>query len=136
MEPKPVLVIEDDLSTQDLLGIYLENLGIEKSSLLFAASFQEARDKLQKAKEVKELPQIIFLNLVLSPTEYGLQLLKELKEENSPYKEIPIFIISGDSYPDIEKVCLNAGADGFIPKSFDLEKIKNALLSIQKKEEI
>lgn len=134
LEPKPfsILTVEKDIDLQNLMGLFLGELGFREEQLLFASNPVEAKIKLEQAKEKNRLPDLIFLNLI-----YGLDetftFLTELKKDESVYKEIPTVILSGDSRPEVEEACLNSGAHGFLrkPFEFDLEKIKNIIHKIQ-----
>ena len=58
-------------------------------------------------------PCVVLLDVSM-PVKNGLEVLRELREENS---EVVIIMFTADSTPSLEEACLAAGANYFVPKS-------------------
>lgn len=71
-------------------------------------------------KEIKKVkPSLILLDLLLSGKN-GKEIAKTLKNDGET-KHIPIVMIS--AHPNAEKTAIEAGADAFLAKPFDIEDL-------------
>jgi two-component system nitrate/nitrite response regulator NarL len=70
--------------------------------------------------------QFILLDLTM-PGLDGFSLLRALQQRKLP---IPVIIVSSSEEPGTIHACINAGAVGYIPKSYDLDQMANALEKI------
>lgn len=108
---KKIFVVDDDPSILEVITIVL----IDKGHIVTSISNKE-----QLFKELeKELPDLIFLDLWISGSE-GTQITKELKL-NLKTKNIPVVIVS--ALNDLEKHAIEAGADGYLEKPFEIEDL-------------
>ena len=71
--------------------------------------------------------QFILLDLTM-PGLDGFAFLRVLEQRKLP---IPIIIVSSTEEADTIHACINAGAVGYIPKSYDLDQMENAIERIQ-----
>ena len=119
---KKILFIEDESALQQILKDILTKKGYEMISAL------DGEVGLKLAKEKK--PDLILLDLIL-PKLHGLQVLKNLKEDEVT-KDIPVVILTNlEQIDDINKA-LELGAKSYLVKvQYSLEeiaeKIKKAL---------
>lgn len=67
--------------------------------------------------------QFILLDLTM-PGLDGFAFLRALEQRKLP---IPVIIVSSSEEPETIHACINAGAVGYIPKSYDLDQMANAL---------
>jgi DNA-binding NarL/FixJ family response regulator len=67
--------------------------------------------------------QFILLDLSM-PGLDGFAFLRALEQRKLP---IPVIIVSSSEEPETIHACINAGAVGYIPKSYDQEQMANAL---------
>ncbi|HEX6731936.1 MAG TPA: response regulator, partial [Pyrinomonadaceae bacterium] len=58
-------------------------------------------------------PDVILLDVSM-PLKDGVQVLREVRQEDS---EVIIIMFTGDTTPELKKVCLEAGANYFVNKS-------------------
>lgn len=70
--------------------------------------------------------QFILLDLTM-PGLDGLAFLRALGQRKLP---IPVIIVSSSEQPQTISACINAGAVGYIPKSYDLDQIAKAIARI------
>lgn len=122
MEPKKVLIVEDDEFLRSLNAKRLETEGFK---VVVAVDGQNAIDLIPK-----EMPHLIFLDLLL-PGIDGFEVLKKIKADEKT-KDIPVIVFSNlGQKEDIEKAH-NLGAIDFLVKAnFTLDdvvaKIKEVL---------
>lgn len=67
--------------------------------------------------------QFILLDLFM-PGLDGFAFLRALEQRKLP---IPVIIVSSNEEPETVHACINAGAVGYIPKSYDLDQMANAI---------
>lgn len=98
------------------------------------AELYEAEDGFEAGQKISQIiPTLIILDLKL-PGIDGLKVCKMIRSDEK-LKGVKILLISGQNPEESEKKSLNAGADAFMGKPFDInelnEKIAN-LLKIKK----
>ncbi len=117
-EPATLLVIDDETSSRNLLGVYLKWLGFE---VVEAMSAKMALEKIRDKR-----PDLIFTDIKM-PEMDGCQFTEILKK-SPQWKDIPVIAVTAlvmkEEAENIRKTC-----DGFIAKPFD----RNQLLAELKK---
>ena len=108
---KRILVVDDDPDIVLVLVSLLEEAGYEVTTA-------ERRDDLARLGE-GALPDLIVLDLYLSGQD-GRQVARHLKAQEATQR-IPILMLS--AHPDAAREAEAAGADGFLPKPFDLDTL-------------
>lgn len=109
---KKIFVVDDDPSILEVMTIVLEDKGYDVSSISTGPQFFEL---LKKGPH----PDLIFLDLWISGSE-GTEITKQLKADKKT-KDIPVIIVS--ALNDLETICEDAGADGFLEKPFEIENL-------------
>ena len=109
------MIIEDERDLCYLLKIVLKQNNLQSEC---AYSITEAKENIQKIK-----PAIVFLDNYLTDG-YGSDFISTIKKL-SPMAKI-IMITAYDSPSDID-VAFKRGADYFISKPFNAQKVKNAI---------
>ena len=112
------LVIDDHpvfiTALESLLKRMRRGIGIDT-----AASAEEA------LRHIEYQPDYQFIMLDLSmPGLDGFAFLRALEQRKLP---IPVIIVSSSEEPATIHACINAGAVGYIPKSYDLDQMANAI---------
>jgi DNA-binding response OmpR family regulator len=112
-----ILVLDDDPDIGTMIKMMLEYKGYSVT----------VSDRAEHAEEVLRSDHIdlIIMDMLLSGVN-GTDLCVELKQNHST-SHIPIMMIS--AHPNAKEICLEAGADEFISKPFDMQDI---LLKINK----
>lgn len=106
-----ILIIDDD---HGILGAINAILNMENHQVATAEN-----SKYLDSLDDKNTPDLIFLDLYVSG-ENGKQILKRIKTEEKTSK-IPVIMLS--AYPNVEAEILEAGADDFIAKPFDMDDL-------------
>lgn len=120
--PKSILVIEDDETMRNALKRILESEGYRTIT---------AADGTQLSSVLDDSPiDLIVLDIGL-PWINGLELAKLLKEHED-LKSIPLIFVSGKTGDLDVKRGFDAGADDYIKKPFDIEKIKKTVATLLK----
>ena len=104
-----VLLIEDEEDTAALITLHLEKAGM---------SVVQARDGRQAVDIMENIipPCAILLDLVI-PYVNGFELLKIIRTK-AGWEQVPVMVVSGDSYAgDIERM-MREGANDYIVKSW------------------
>jgi DNA-binding response OmpR family regulator len=108
---KKVLVIDDDPDIGRMLKMLLEYKGYTVTVL----------ERTEQATEIlcNNVIDLVIMDMLLSGTN-GIDVCTHFKK-NSTISHIPVLMIS--AHPDAKKICLEAGADDFISKPFDMQQI-------------
>ncbi len=110
-EDKPhILIIEDNEDIMNMLTAMLQMKGYKVSTKL---------DHFDIESSIKELdPGLILMDMLLSGFD-GREICKLLKAHHDGLAKIPVIMIS--AHPNAKKECLEAGADYFLEKPFDMD---------------
>ena len=115
-----ILVIEDNEDIITMIKLMLEMKGYQACIKMNAHNAEHF---------IKELmPDLIIMDMLLSGGD-GREICKSLKG-NPEFSHIPVFMIS--AHPNARRECLQAGADFYLSKPFDMHEffhtIEKALL--------
>jgi len=120
---KKLLVVEDDLITQDVLGFFLQDL----FELDFASTFDEAISKVQENDYIA-----VLMDINLGRGKNGLHVTSEIRKmkgkEKLPIVAQTAFALRGD-----KEEFLEAGCDYYLSKPFTKQELRNILLEIKNK---
>lgn len=120
--PKTILVIEDDETMRGAIKRIFESDGM---------NVKTAADGTQLSIVLDDTPiDLIILDIGL-PWINGLELARLLKEHED-LKQIPLVFVSGKTSELDVKRGFDAGADDYIKKPFDIEKIKKTVSTLLK----
>lgn len=114
---KRIFIADDDESIVDAVSMILQIMGYDVDFTYDGAKVIEG---------AKKKPDLILLDIWMSGHD-GRDICKILKGDKK-YKDIPILMISASR--DIEKSALEAGANGFIEKPFEMESLLNKVTSL------
>lgn len=116
MNKKKILVADDDPAILEVITLMLEDAGYEVATSVNGETVEEMRGVL---------PDLILLDIWMSGMD-GRDICKHLRAKKKT-KHIPIVMISANR--DAEAIALDAGANDFLAKPFEM----NRLLSMVEK---
>jgi signal transduction histidine kinase/DNA-binding response OmpR family regulator len=112
LDGRTVLLAEDDVRNIFALSSVLEPLGVK---LEIARNGREALDKLR--------PDIdLVLMDIMMPEMDGLTAMREIRRDNR-WRDLPIIALTAKAMPDDREHCLQAGANDYIAKPIDVDKL-------------
>lgn len=112
---KKVMIIDDN---EDIV-VMLKAMLLMKGYNVFIK-----RDIIDLENSVQELiPDLIIMDMLLSGAD-GRKICKSFKND-ARFASIPVLMIS--AHPNAEEECLNAGADLFLGKPFDVQDFFRAV---------
>lgn len=112
---KRILVVDDDPDIGIMLKMMLEYNGYSATVIERA---EEAEDLLRKGQF-----DLALMDMLLSGMN-GVDICLRMKQDKS-VKPIPIVMIS--AHPNARSMCLDAGADDFVAKPFDMQDMLSVI---------
>lgn len=109
--PENILVVDDDADIAGMLKMMLEYKG-------YYVVVVNRADKVGEALAQNSI-QLIILDMLIAGTN-GADTCRNLKADKT-YRHIPVLMIS--ALPNAKQACLDAGADDFTAKPFEMEVI-------------
>ncbi len=110
---KKILVVDDEIDTLELLRTVLEH---EKFKVLKAVNGKDALE------QVKQIPDLVLLDVRMPGELSGLDVCKQLKQDER-YKEIPVIIFSAKVLDRDIELGLKAGAVEYVTKPFSSKEL-------------
>jgi CheY-like chemotaxis protein/CHASE3 domain sensor protein len=119
LEGRRILVVEDDVRNVYALTNILEPRG---AIVEIARNGQEALDLLHKSMQHPALAIELVLMDVMMPVMDGLTATREIRKKPE-WKSLPIITLTAKAMPDDQQRCIDAGANDYIAKPLDVEKL-------------
>ncbi len=113
---KTIFIIEDDADISGLIALQFNSNEFEVKTFVDAES---ALEELTKNPAIK----LFLVDWMLIGKLSGLEFIKKLREIEK-FKEVPVIMITAYSQPENIIQGLDAGADDYITKPFDLNVLK------------
>jgi signal transduction histidine kinase/CheY-like chemotaxis protein len=113
-EGRRILVVEDDVRNIFALSSVLEPLG---GSVMIARNGREALNRLAN----KPAPDIVLMDIMM-PEMDGFEAMQEIRK-NPELRDLPIIALTAKAMPDDQQRCLAAGANDYITKPIDVDKL-------------
>jgi CheY-like chemotaxis protein/signal transduction histidine kinase len=113
-EGRRILIVEDDVRNIFALSSVLEPLG---GSVAIARNGREALQRLAS----KPRPDIVLMDIMM-PEMDGFEAMQEIRR-NPELQELPIIALTAKAMPDDQQRCLAAGANDYVTKPIDVDKL-------------
>jgi CheY-like chemotaxis protein/signal transduction histidine kinase len=113
-EGRRILIVEDDVRNIFALSSVLEPLG---GSVAIARNGREALQRLAS----KPRPDIVLMDIMM-PEMDGFEAMQEIRR-NPELRELPIIALTAKAMPDDQQRCLAAGANDYVTKPIDVDKL-------------
>jgi signal transduction histidine kinase/CheY-like chemotaxis protein/CHASE3 domain sensor protein len=118
LEGRRVLVAEDDVRNVFALTSVLEPKGV---IVVIARNGREALSTLAACSRDGEPIDLVLMDIMM-PEMDGLTAMREIRKENR-WKNLPIIALTAKAMADDQEKCLAAGANDYIAKPLDVEKL-------------
>ena len=127
LEGRRILIVEDDVRNVYALTNILEPRG---ATVVIARNGREALDALAKARkspgdapsaEPRETIDLVLMD-VMMPVMDGLTATREIRRDPD-WKRLPIIALTAKAMPDDQQRCIDAGANDYMAKPLDVEKL-------------
>ncbi len=119
LDGRRILVVEDDVRNVFALTSILEPKGVTVS---IARNGREALDVLGRAAEHASGAVDLVLMDIMMPEMDGLTAMREIRKR-SEWKSLPIIALTAKAMKDDQEKCIAAGANDYIAKPLDVEKL-------------
>ncbi len=119
LESRQVLIVEDDVANIYALTSILEPRGVH---LQVARNGLEALDILKKSSQSGGKAIDLVLMDMMMPEMDGLTATREIRKMPE-WKKLPIIMLTAKAMRDDQDRCLNAGANDYMAKPLDVEKL-------------
>jgi two-component system phosphate regulon response regulator PhoB len=116
MKNSTIVVIEDEQDIRDLISFQLKSEGHE---VIAAESVDKAVSAVERAQDI----DLFIIDWMLPGVMSGLEFTKKLRAQKK-YAETPIVMMTALTQPDNIVAALDAGADDYITKPFDLNVLQ------------
>ena len=120
-EGRRILVVEDDVRNVFALTSVLEPKGVK---VVIARNGREALDALQRSNGTGGSDAAIDLVLmdIMMPEMDGLTAMREIRKRPE-WRKLPVIALTAKAMRDDQEKCLDAGANDYIAKPLDVEKL-------------
>ena len=115
-----ILVVEDHADTQACVAEQLADRGFE---VVTASDGESAMRSIRERR-----PALVYLDMNL-PTLSGYDVCEQLRADSS-FQDLPIVMTSAQTSITVRAACMDAGADAFVPKPFQLDAFANLIESM------
>lgn len=119
LEGRRILIVEDDVRNVYSLTSVLEPRGVVTQ---IARNGQEAITALEAAGEDPEKAIDLVLMDVMMPVMDGLTAARTIRSE-AKWAKLPIIMLTAKAMPDDQQNCLDAGANDYMAKPIDVDKL-------------
>ncbi|MCK0207127.1 response regulator [Starkeya koreensis] len=119
VEGRRILIVEDDVRNVYALTNILEKQG---AVVEIARNGREALDILEATAQQPAGAVDLVLMDVMMPVMDGLTATREIRR-NPAWKKLPIIALTAKAMPDDQQRCIDAGANDYMAKPLDVEKL-------------
>jgi CheY-like chemotaxis protein len=113
-EGRRILVVEDDVRNIFALSSVLEPMG---GNIVIARNGREALTRLSATP----MPDLVLMDIMM-PEMDGIEAMQTIRR-NPAMRDLPIIALTAKAMPDDQQRCLAAGANDYITKPIDIDKL-------------
>ncbi|MGB7974806.1 MAG: response regulator [Roseiarcus sp.] len=118
LEGRRILVVEDDVRNVYSLTSILEPRG---ARVQIARNGREAIEAIDKSFKEGDAIDLVLMD-VMMPVMDGLMATEKIRQ-NPDWRKLPIIMLTAKAMPDDQERCLSAGANDYMAKPLDVEKL-------------
>jgi CheY-like chemotaxis protein len=118
LEGRRILVVEDDVRNVYSLTSILEPRG---ARVQIARNGREAIEAIDKSSKEGNAVDLVLMD-VMMPVMDGLMATEKIRQ-NPDWRKLPIIMLTAKAMPDDQERCLSAGANDYMAKPIDVEKL-------------
>ena len=118
LEGRRILVVEDDVRNVFALSSVLEPKG---AVVAIARNGREAIEALERSRTTGEAIDLVLMDIMM-PEMDGYTAMREIRMR-AEWKKLPIIALTAKAMKDDQEKCLAAGANDYIAKPLDVEKL-------------
>jgi signal transduction histidine kinase/DNA-binding response OmpR family regulator/CHASE3 domain sensor protein len=118
LEGRRILVVEDDVRNVYSLTSILEPRG---ARVQIARNGREAIEAIDRSFKEGGAIDLVLMD-VMMPVMDGLMATEKIRQ-NPEWKKLPIIMLTAKAMPDDQERCLSAGANDYMAKPLDVEKL-------------
>jgi len=120
LQKKTVLLVDDDMRNVYALSVVLQRQGMQ---VVVAVSGEDAMKKLEEMQA--KAPDIVLMDIMM-PGMDGYETMKKIRSQKQ-YKDLPMIAVTAKVMPEDKKACIDAGANDYVTKPIDDEKLLSLL---------
>ncbi len=114
-----ILVVEDDPTNQLMIEAMFEDMNLNT---------EIAENGLQGVEKVRTIrPHLVIMDINM-PVMNGLDAIREIRKEPAPLNQTPVVVLSGDAFERQQQEAFKAGANAYLTKPIDEEKLLPLLI--------
>ena len=117
-EGKKILLVDDDIRNIFAMTSALEEKG---ATILVGRNGQEALDKLDQDPHI----DLVLMDIMM-PEMDGYESTRRIRKQKR-FAKLPIIAVTAKAMIDDQEKCLNAGANDYVSKPVDLEKLQSLI---------
>jgi CheY-like chemotaxis protein/signal transduction histidine kinase len=118
LQGRTLLLVDDDLRNTFALSKLLKK---HDMNVVIADNGQMALEKLQENKAI----ELIIMDIMM-PVMDGYEAMRAIRSQRS-FREVPIIALTARAMPDEQQKCMAAGANDYLPKPVDIERLLTLL---------
>jgi CheY-like chemotaxis protein len=118
LENRRILVVEDDVRNVFAISSILEPKG---AHIEIARTGKEALQALDRSKDKDRQIDLVLMDIMM-PEMDGLTAIREIRHRPE-WARLPIIALTAKAMPDDREECIQAGANDYISKPLDVDKL-------------
>ena len=127
LEGRTLLITDDDLRNTFALSKLLKKHGM---NIVIADNGQMALEKLRENQSI----ELVIMDIMM-PVMDGYEAMREIRALRS-FKEVPIIALTARAMPEEQEKCMAAGANDYLTKPVDIERLLTLLRVLLFKQEV